>query len=336
MNENDSLNIIDPEVEDRNEKFAAALMGMTSGQIFGLVALFMGVVGGIMSDLMTGLQYLGFGMGLFLTFSLLHLALLRRWTGTPPKDSLRTGLAFLVPAGLMGIFWGYATFSFTDWAILGYPAGILFVFFLYLGITALEVPPPPSRRTTYIHSPFDRQALVIVTLVGTILGVGIGMGSQGHRIIGRGPFARAFLADKITGARSQVDLVLFGLPKSYRLENALHLARKNGIHLRILVSRAAAARYAKDLAALQADHIPIRLLPEPIPSFLHPQALIDRRILLHGSGGWGSFTPSEGHQMRMVANILAIGEIRSWQKTFDALWGDASPLPAPTPGQSPP
>ncbi len=336
MNENDSLNIIDPEVEDRNEKFATALMGMTSGQIFGMVALFMGVVGGIMSDLMTGLQYLGFGMGLFLTFSLLHLAVLRRWTGAPPKDSLRTALAFLVPAGLMGIFWAYATFSFTDWAILGYPAGVLFVFLLYLGVTALEVPPPPSRRTTYIHSPFDRHALLIVTLVGTILGVGIGMGSQGHRIIGRGPFARAFLADKITGARVQVDLILFGLPKPYRLENALHIARKNGIHLRILVSRAAADRYAKTLDTLHADHIPVRILPEPLPSFLRPQALIDRRIFLHGSGGWGSFTPSDGHQMRMVANILAMGEIRSWQKNFEAFWGEASPLPTSPPGPSHP
>lgn len=324
-----SLNIIDPEVEDRNEKFATALMGITSGQIFGLVALFMGVVGGFMSDLMTGLHYLGFGMGLFLLFSLFHLALLRRWTGPVPKEAAaRTALAFLVPAGLMGLIWGYATFSFTDWALLGYPAGLLFVFLLFPGISALENSPPASRRTTYIHSPFDRHALLIVSLMGSILGVGIGMGSQGHRIIGRGPFARAFLADKIADAHAQVDLVLFGLPKPYRLENALQLAEHRGIGLRILVSRAAAERYAQAINAIRAHHIPVRILPEPIPSFLRPQAIIDRRLFLHGSGGWGSFTPSEGHQMRMVANLLAIGTIRSWQKTFDALWNEATP-PSP-------
>ena len=325
MIDDPSLNIIDPEVEDRNEKFATALMGITSGQIFGLVALFMGVVGGLMSDLMTGLHYLGFGMGLFLLFSLLHFALLHRWTGPSPKDASRTALAFLVPAGVMGLVWGYATFSFTDWALLGYPAGLLFVFLLFLGVSALENSPPPSRRTTYIHSPFDRHALLIVSLVGSILGVGIGMGSQGHRIIGRGPFARAFLADKITDARAQVDLVLFGLPKPYRLENALMLAEHRGIRLRILVSRAAALRYAQEISTIRTNHIPVRILPEPIPSFLHPQAIIDRRLFLHGSGGWGSFAPAEGHQMRMVANILSIGTIRSWQKTFDALWNEAAP-----------
>ncbi len=325
MIDDPSLNIIDPEVEDRNEKFATALMGITSGQIFGLVALFMGVVGGLMSDLMTGLHYLGFGMGLFLLFSLLHFPLLHRWTGPSPKDASRTALAFLVPAGVMGLVWGYATFSFTDWALLGYPAGLLFVFLLFLGVSALENSPPPSRRTTYIHSPFDRHALLIVSLVGSILGVGIGMGSQGHRIIGRGPFARAFLADKITDARAQVDLVLFGLPKPYRLENALQLAAHRGIRLRILVSRAAALRYAQEISTIRTNHIPVRILPEPIPSFLRPQAIIDRRLFLHGSGGWGYFTPAEGHQMRMVANLLAIGTIRSWQKTFDALWNEAAP-----------
>ena len=325
MIDDPSLNLIDPEVEDRNEKLATVLMGTTAGQIFGLVALFMGFVGGIMSDIMSGLHYIGLGMGLFLVFGLLHLALLRRWTGSPPKEAVRTALAFLAPAGLMGVLWEYATFSLTDWAVLGYPAGLLFVFLFFFGITALEIPPPPSRRTTYIHSPFDRHALLIVILVGAILGVGIGMGSQGHRIIGRGPFARAFLADKITGARAQVDLVLFGLPKPYRLENALHTAKKRGIHLRILVSRLASDHYSKELDAIRADQIPVRILPEPIPSFLRPQAIIDHRLFLHGSGGWGSFTSSGGHQMRMVANLLAIGTIRSWQKTFDALWIEAAP-----------
>ncbi len=333
MTDDPSLNIIDPEVEDINEKFAVVLMGATSGQIFGLVALLVGLVGGAMSDLMAGLFNVGLGMGLFALFEILHFLILRRWTRTTPEGALQTALAFLVPAGVMALLWSYATFAITDWTALGYPAGFLFVLFFHRGISALTIAPPPSRRTTYIHTPFDRHALLIVALVGSILGVGVGMGSQGHRIIGRGPFARGFLAEKITGARSQADLVLFGIPRPYRLKNALRVAEKKGVRLRILVTRAAAERYAPALEAIEAEKVPVRILPEPLPSYLRPQALVDRRIFLHGSGGWGSFDRAGGHQMRMVGNLLSIGEIRGWQKNFDALWMASSP-PAPTPSPS--
>jgi hypothetical protein len=324
-----SFQIVDPEEEDKNEKFSVALMGATSGMICGLVVVFVGLVGGIMSDQRPGLSNVGIGMGVFAIFALVHLAISRRWLGGTGKDMLQANLAFFLFAALGGALYFYASYSDTEWLAPGFLGGILFVGLLGKGILSIERPPLKSRRTTYIFSPFERNSILIVVLVGTILGIGVGM--NGHRAIGRGPFARTFLAEKIAGAHHEVNILVFGLPKSYRLQNALREAKKKGIALRMLATRETAIDYPKELLSLRDAGIPTRILPSHLPSFIHPFVVIDHRILLTGSGGWGSRTQSEGHQMRMTANLLSLGKIRETGKNFDSLWQESTPFASPAP-----
>ena len=317
--------MIDPEIEDRNEKFSTAMMGAASGQIIGLVAFFIGLVAGLMSDQQTGLINVGLGMAVFTFFSLIHYGISFKWTGISTRHTLQDGLVFLLPAFLGGILYFYATFANTDWSILGYVGGFLFLLLLGKGILFLENTPPRSRKTTYIFSPFDAHALLIIVLVGSILGVGVGMGSQGHRAIGRGVFARTFLEEKILGSRFQADLLLFGMPHSYRLIQALTKAHENGLPIRVLVTQDASSRYRNEIATLVSQKVPFRILPNALPSYIHPMALFDRRILLYGSGGWGSYDKDGGSQMQMVANLLSIGRIHAAQKVFDSLWNQSKP-----------
>ncbi len=325
MTADPSLRIIDPEIEDKNEKFSAALMGAVSGQIFGLVAFLMGLVGGAMSDQQTGLMDVGIGMGIFTIFSLVHYGLSRRWLGRAEAKRFQESLAYFGPAILGGLVYFYATFSDTAWPIIGFAGGFVFIFLLGKGVLFLEHVPPRSRKTTYIFSPFERQSLLIVVLVGSILGVGVGMSSQGHRAIGRGPFARTFLSEQILSARHRADLLLFGLPHSYRLVQALKTAQQKGLPVRVLVTPDAAARYHSEILALATAHVPVRILPDHLPSYIRPMALFDRRILLYGSGGWGSLSPDGGSQMHMLANILSQGRIHASQKVFDTLWSQSAP-----------
>ncbi|MCL4485546.1 MAG: phospholipase D family protein [Nitrospirae bacterium] len=330
-----SLRIIDPEVEDKNEKFSAALMGAASGQIFGLVAFLMGCVGGVMSDQQTGLVDVGIGMGIFAIFSLLHYGISRRWLGPADPRRIQASLAFFGPAFLGGLLYFYATFADTDWPVLGYAGGFLFLFLTGKGVLSLEHTPPRSRKTTYVFSPFEGQSLLIVVLVGSILGVGVGMSSQGHRAIGRGPFARTFLSEQILSARHQADLLLFGLPHSYRLVKALSEARRRGLPVRVLVTAEAAGNYSAEIRSLVSAGVPVRILPVHLPTFVRPMALFDKRILLTGSGGWGSLSPDGGGSMHMEANILSQGRIHASQRIFDTLWPQSSLPATPAPPRTP-
>ncbi len=315
-----NLRIIDPEVEDKNEKFSAALMGAAAGQIFGLVAFLMGLVGGAMSDQQTGLLDVGIGMGIFTVFSLLHYGISRRWLGRADPKRFQESLAYFIPAILGGLLYFYASYADTSWPAMGFAGGFAFILLVGKGILFLEHTPPRSRKTTYIFSPFERQSLLIVILVGSILGVGVGMSSQGHRAIGRGPFARTFLSEQILSARHQADLLLFGMPNSYRLLQALKTARQRGLPVRVLVTPETFARYRPEVLALTAARVPVRILPENLPTYIRPMALFDRRVLLYGSGGWGSLSPDGGGQMHMLANLLSQGRIHASQKLFDTLW----------------
>ena len=327
MSNDPSVRIIDPEIEDNNEKFSAALMGAASGQIFGLVALLMGLVGGLMSDQQTGLVDVGIGMGIFSAFSLLHYGISRRWLGPADPQRLQASLTFFAPAFLGGLLYFYATFADTAWPVMGFAGGFLFILLLGMGILFLEHTPPRSRKTTYVFSPFERQSLLIVVLVGSILGVGVGMSSQGHRAIGRGPFARTFLSEQILSSRHQADLLLFGLPHSYRLLRALKEASGRGLPVRVLVTAEALTHFPAEIRSLTSAGVPVRILPDHLPAFVRPMALFDRRILLTGSAGWGSLTPEAGTLMRMEANILSQGRIHATQSLFDNLWNHSS-LPA--------
>lgn len=331
MADDASFQIIDPEEEDKNEKFSVALMGATAGMIFGLVAIFVGLVGGFMSDQRTGLTNVGIGMGIFTVFALFHYIISRRWVGTSEPVHLQANLAFFLFSALGGALYFYATFSYTEWMASGFLGGVLFVLLLGKGLLSIENPPVRSRKTTYIFSPFDRHALMIILLVGSILGVGVGMNSQGHREIGRGPFARTFLAEKIAGSHHFVNILVFGLPKSYRLQNALREAKKNGIRIRLLLTREAVQNYPEDLLSLQKAEIPVRVLPSRLPSYIHPFVLIDQEILLTGSGGWGSRKQGDGAQMRMTANLLSLGKIHLYRKNFDSLWQQSLPPPLRSP-----
>lgn len=325
MSDDESVRIIDPEIEDKNEKFSVALMGAASGMIFGLVAIFVGIMVGFMADQRSGLTNVGIGMGVFSFFALAHFGISRAWLGKSDSGRLQANLAFFLFAILGGALYFYAAFSDTEWLASGFLGGLLFTILLGKGILAIENDPPRSRRTTYIFSPFERHALIIILLVGTILGVGVGMNSDGHRAIGRGPFARTFLAEKIGDSRHEVDLLLFGLPKSYRLRNALQAEKRKGLSIRILLTQDAALRYAPDLLALAKAGFSVRILPPGLPSYIRPFALVDHRILLTGSGGWGSRDLAGGHQMKMTANLLSLGKIRLYQKNFNSLWSQSAP-----------
>ena len=100
MTDDQTIRIIDPEEEDRNEKFSSAMMGAASGQIFGLMAFFIGLVNGVMSDQQGGLINIGWGMGLFTFFTLLHFGISRKWVGSPQKPLLQESLGFFGPAFL--------------------------------------------------------------------------------------------------------------------------------------------------------------------------------------------------------------------------------------------
>lgn len=326
MVDDGSFSISDPELEDRNEKYSAALMGAASGQIMGLVVLFVGLVGGFMSDQTNGLENTGIGMGLFAAFSFLHYAISRHWLGGADRERLQANLPFFLFALFGVVLYFYATFSDTEWVSAGFLGGILFVILLGKGILAIEKTPPKSRKTTYILSPFERNSLIIVVLVGSMLGVGVGMNSEGHREIGHGPFARTFLSETISSAHHQVAILLFGVPRSYRLRKGLLAAKSKGLSVRVLVTAQAASAYATDLLALRKAGIPVRILPDALPSYIRPFALIDRRILLTGSGGWGSLTTDGGNEMKMTANLLALPKIHLFLKNFDSLWNRSTPL----------
>ena len=334
MADDTPLLIVDPELEDRKEKFSVALMGATCGMIFGLVVTLVGLVGGLMSDQISGLGNTGIGMGVFAAFALLHLTISVLWTGWSGRDRFQAHLGSFLFAAVGGGLYFYAAFSGTGWLVTGFVGGFLFVILLGHGILGIEHTPPKSRKTSYLFSPFERSALTIVLMVGTMLGVGVGMNSSGHRIIGRGAFSRTFLAESIGASRYQVNILLFGLRKPYRLAKALAAAKARGLALRILVTPEVRNGHARELDALIRAGVSVRVLPAPLPSYIRPFVLLDHRILLTGAGGWGTRDREVGHQMRMTANLLSLGKIRLYQKNFDSLWSGSTALSSGTP--SPP
>ena len=135
-----------------------------------------------------------------------------------------------------------------------------------------------------------------------------------------GLLVRHRAADQPHQKGHQADLLLFGMPNSYRLLQALKTARQRGLPVRVLVTPETFARYRPEVLALTAARVPVRILPENLPTYIRPMALFDRRVLLYGSGGWGSLSPDGGGQMHMLANLLSQGRIHASQKLFDTLW----------------